>query len=140
MQVRLKINGRDASPNNMGSAIEDAILAKAKERMPQKLSNLRCPDHNQAPKLGFEGDSLKNIKDSKPCLLRMRREEAQRTLCQSWIRSPLTVRPSQVVRMNRAKVALDQPRCEEVRKCKAANYPSGEHGSRRQGAHEPSRW
>jgi len=35
------------------------ILAKVKEQMTQKLSNLRCPDHNQAPKLEFEGDSLK---------------------------------------------------------------------------------
>ena len=27
MQIKLRINGRDASPDNVGSAVEDAILA-----------------------------------------------------------------------------------------------------------------
>jgi hypothetical protein len=46
IQIKLQIKGRDASPGNVGSAVEDAILLKVKEQMMQKLSNLRCPDHN----------------------------------------------------------------------------------------------
>ncbi len=82
MQIKLKIDGRDASPNNAGNAVEDAILAKVKEQMTQKLSNLRCPDHNQAPKPEFEGDSLKNLKIQIRACCGWMREEAQRVLNQ----------------------------------------------------------
>jgi len=82
MQIKLRINGRDASPDNVGSAVEDAILAKVKEQMTQKLSNLRCPDHNQAPEPEFEGDSLKNLKIQIRACCGWMREEAQRVLNQ----------------------------------------------------------
>lgn len=62
MQIKLKINGRPGSPENFGTAVEDAVFTKIKEQMTQKLANIRCPDHNQSPKLEFQGDSLKNTK------------------------------------------------------------------------------
>jgi len=82
MNIKLKINGRDASPDSLGSAVEDAVLAKIKEQMTQKLSGLQCPEHNQAPKLEFEGNSLGDLKiQIRPCCEWMR-EEAQRRLNQ----------------------------------------------------------
>jgi hypothetical protein len=32
-----------------------------KERTASKIRDLRCPDHNQPPRLKFQGSSLKNI-------------------------------------------------------------------------------
>jgi hypothetical protein len=32
-----------------------------KERTALKIRDLRCPDHNQPPRLKFQGSSLKNI-------------------------------------------------------------------------------
>jgi hypothetical protein len=32
-----------------------------KERTALKLRDLRCPDHNQPPRLKFQGQSLRNI-------------------------------------------------------------------------------
>ena len=32
-----------------------------KERTASKLRDLRCPDHDQPPRLKFQGSSLKNI-------------------------------------------------------------------------------
>ncbi len=52
----------DASSNNVGTAVEDAIVAKVQEQMTQKLANLRCPQHDQVPKLTIEGNSLKSLK------------------------------------------------------------------------------
>jgi hypothetical protein len=82
VNIKLKINGRDASPDKLGSTVEDAVFAKVKEQMAQKLSNLRCPEHNQSPTLEFEGDSLINLKvQIRPCCEWMR-EEAARVLNQ----------------------------------------------------------
>ncbi len=78
MNIKLKINGRDVPSDNLGTAVEDAVLAKVKEQMTKKLSNLRCPEHNQTPKDEIEGDSLKNLKvHFRPCC-----EEAARVLNQ----------------------------------------------------------
>lgn len=82
MNIKLKINGRNVSSESVGSAVEDAILAKVKEQMTQKLSHLRCPEHNQTPKIEIEGDSLQNLKiHFRPCCEWMR-EEAERVLNQ----------------------------------------------------------
>ncbi len=82
MNIKLKINGREVSSDNLGSAVEGAVLAKVKEQMTQKLSNLRCPEHNQTPKLEIEGDSIQNLKIRfRPCCEWMR-EEAERVMNQ----------------------------------------------------------
>ncbi len=71
MNIKLKINGREVSSDNLG-----------KEQMTQKLSNLRCPEHNQTPKLEIEGDSIQNLKIRfRPCCEWMR-EEAERVMNQ----------------------------------------------------------
>lgn len=58
MNIKPKINGREVSSDNLRSAFEGAVLAKVKEQMTQKLSNLRCPEHNQTPKFEIAGDSI----------------------------------------------------------------------------------
>ena len=82
MNIKLKINGRDTSPDGLGIAVEDAVLAKVKSQMTEKLKDVRCPEHGQAPKLEFSGDSLKTLKiQMHPCCEWMR-EETQRLLNQ----------------------------------------------------------
>lgn len=82
MKIQLKIDGRDASPEKIGAAVEDAVLAKVKEQMTQKLANLRCPQHDQVPKLEMEGNSLKNLKIQIRACCDYMRGEAQRALNQ----------------------------------------------------------
>ena len=82
MQIKLKLNGRETSPDKIGSAVEDAVFAKLKEQMTQKLANVRCPDHNQSPRLEFDGDSLKTVKIQIRACCGWAREEAQRVLNQ----------------------------------------------------------
>jgi hypothetical protein len=82
MNIKLKINGHGASTDNVGSSVEDAILAKIKEQLTQKLAGVRCPDHGQSPKLEFEGDSIKNLKIQIRACCGWAREEAQRVLNQ----------------------------------------------------------
>ncbi len=50
--------------------------------MTQKLANLRCPQHDQAPKLEIEGDSLKSLKIRIRACCDYMRDEAQRVLNQ----------------------------------------------------------
>jgi hypothetical protein len=40
--------------------VENAVN-QFKERTESKIRDLRCPDHNQPPRLQFHGSSLKNI-------------------------------------------------------------------------------
>lgn len=82
MNIKLKIDGRDASPDRLGSAVEDAVLAKIKEQLTQKLSGLRCPEHNQVPTLEFGGNSLSDLKLQIRSCCQSMREEAQRRLSQ----------------------------------------------------------
>ena len=80
MKIQLKIDGHDASSNNVGTAVEDAILAKVREQMTQKFANLRCPRHDQVPKLTIEGNSLKSLKIQVHACCDYMKGEAQRAL------------------------------------------------------------
>ncbi len=82
MKIQLKIDGRDASPDRLGTAVEDAVIAKVKEQMTQKLANLRCPEHGQVPKLEIEGHSLKGLKIQIRACCDYMRQEAQQVLNQ----------------------------------------------------------
>jgi hypothetical protein len=82
MNIKLKVNGHGTSTDNAGSAVEDAIMAKIKEQLTEKLAAVRCPDHGQSPKLEFEGDSIKNLKIQIKACCGWAREEAQRVLNQ----------------------------------------------------------
>ena len=82
MTIKLKINGHDTSTDNAGSAIEEAILAKVKADLTQKLEGVRCPDHGQSPKLEFSGTSLKDLQIQIKACCGWAREEAQRVLNQ----------------------------------------------------------
>jgi hypothetical protein len=82
MNIKLKLNGRQVSPDQLGSAVEDEVLAKVKAQMAEKLKNLRCPDHGEAPKPEFDGDSLKNLKIQFRTCCGWMREEAERVLNQ----------------------------------------------------------
>jgi hypothetical protein len=82
MNIKLKMNGREVSPDQLGSAVEDEVLAKVKGQMAEKLKNLRCPVHGQSPRLEFEGDSLNNLKIQIHTCCGWMREEAQRVLNQ----------------------------------------------------------
>jgi hypothetical protein len=82
MNIKLKINGHGTESDTVGSAVEDAIMAKIKGQLTEKLAAVRCPEHGQSPKLEFEGDSIKNLKIQIRACCGWAREEAQRILNQ----------------------------------------------------------
>lgn len=82
MNIKLKVNGHDTSTDNVGSSVEEAILAKVKEELTHKLAGVRCPEHGQSPKLEFSGTSLKDLKIQIQACCGWAREEAQRLLNQ----------------------------------------------------------
>ncbi len=82
MKITVRVDGREASPDHLGNAVEDAIVTKVKEQMTQKLSNLRCPEHDQVPTLEFEGSSMKGMKIRIRACCDYMRQEAEQALNQ----------------------------------------------------------
>jgi hypothetical protein len=62
VKFNFKINGHQVSGGKIGNAIEDEIFSKVKEQMAAKMEDLRCPEHDRAPQLEFEGDGLSTMK------------------------------------------------------------------------------
>jgi hypothetical protein len=62
MQIRFKLNGQDIKGGNLQASIEEITFRKAKEQLSAKIASVRCPEHQQAPHLEFEGNSLNTVK------------------------------------------------------------------------------
>jgi hypothetical protein len=62
MQVRFKLNGQEVKGGNLQASIEEVAFHQAKERLRARIASVRCPEHNRAPQLKFEGNSLNTVK------------------------------------------------------------------------------
>ena len=60
--IKLLINGREATEENLPTSIEGAILQHIKQRFEQSLQNVTCPEHNQEPQIQAEGTSMYDLK------------------------------------------------------------------------------
>ena len=76
VKFNFKINGHGVSGGKIGDAIEDEIFRKVKEQMAAKIEAIRCPEHDQAPQLEFEGDRLSNMKIRLKTCCELQRQKA----------------------------------------------------------------
>lgn len=61
ISVDFKLNGKKVNPNNIGDLISKSIFEVISKDIKQKLSSVRCPEHNQYPKITVEGKSIDKL-------------------------------------------------------------------------------
>ncbi len=58
ISISFEINGKKVNQNNIGDALENAILQQIGESIKKSIGSLRCSEHNQIPKVLVKGKSL----------------------------------------------------------------------------------
>ncbi len=61
IELKFKVGGREVSPNKWRDAIQAELLKEISDQIQQKLTQVRCPDHNEAPRVVAEGPSLDKL-------------------------------------------------------------------------------
>jgi len=61
LDISFEINGRKVSPNNVGDALERAILQSVSDSIKRSVGSLRCPEHRSSPKIVVKGRDLNNL-------------------------------------------------------------------------------
>ena len=61
VDIKFKVGGREVSPDKFGDAITAAALEEAARNVKAKLQSVRCPDHNQSPRVEVSGPSLDKL-------------------------------------------------------------------------------
>jgi hypothetical protein len=59
--ISFEINGKKVNPNNIGNALENAMLQQIGESIKKSIGSLRCSEHNQTPKALVKGKNLDNL-------------------------------------------------------------------------------
>lgn len=59
--ICFEINGKKVNPNNIGNALEAAVLENVASQIEQKVGSIRCSEHHQSPKIVGKGKSLNNL-------------------------------------------------------------------------------
>lgn len=59
--VSFEINGRKVNPKNLANVLEAAVLEQFAASIKESVGSMCCPDHNQAPTVLVQGNSLKNL-------------------------------------------------------------------------------
>ena len=59
--ISFKINGRKVQPNNIGNALEAAILKDLQDSIKKAVGSIRCPKHGRAAKIVAQGRTLSNL-------------------------------------------------------------------------------
>ena len=61
IDISFEINGRKVNPNNMGDALEAAMLSQVADSIKKSVGSVRCSEHNKAPKIIIKGKNLDNL-------------------------------------------------------------------------------
>lgn len=56
--ITFEINGRKVNPNNVGDALEAAILRSVSASVKARVGSVRCPEHGRHPQIVGKGRSL----------------------------------------------------------------------------------
>ncbi|MFX4283973.1 hypothetical protein ACOL3A_05400 [Aliarcobacter butzleri] len=59
--ISFEINGKKVNPNNIGDALQNAMLQQITESIKKSICSLRCSEHNQTPKVLVKGKSLDKL-------------------------------------------------------------------------------
>lgn len=61
IDISFELNGRKVSPNNLGNALEAAMLNSIKESISQSVGSIRCAEHGERAKIKAKGRSLDSL-------------------------------------------------------------------------------
>ena len=61
LNVSFEINGRKVNPKNLSNVLEAAVLEELAASIKKSVGAMRCPEHNQAPNILIQGNSLKDL-------------------------------------------------------------------------------
>lgn len=61
IDIKFEINGRRIGPNQMGNALESAILQSVKDKIMSRISSIRDPKTGAPPKIRVRGCSIDNL-------------------------------------------------------------------------------
>ncbi|MEJ1342703.1 MAG: hypothetical protein RPU64_11255 [Candidatus Sedimenticola sp. (ex Thyasira tokunagai)] len=61
IDISFEVNGRKVSPNNIGNALEAAMLSSVKDSISKSVGSIRCAEHNQKPKIKAKGRSIDSL-------------------------------------------------------------------------------
>lgn len=59
--ISFEVNGKKVNPNNMGDAIEAAVLSSVSDSIKESVGSIRCPEHGESPKIKVIGSDLDNL-------------------------------------------------------------------------------
>ncbi len=61
IDISFEIGGKKVNPNNIGDALEKAILQSVVENITKKLSTVRCAEHGRQPQVKVKGHSTDKL-------------------------------------------------------------------------------
>ena len=61
LDISFELNGRKVSPNNIGNALEAAMLNSVKDSIGKSVGSIRCSEHGQRPKITAKGRSIDSL-------------------------------------------------------------------------------
>jgi len=61
IDVSFEFNGRKVDPNDLGNALEKAVLASVEKQIINKVGSVRCPEHGQKANIICKGRDLDNL-------------------------------------------------------------------------------
>lgn len=61
LDISFEINGRKVKPNNVGDALENAVVSSVAESIKKSVGSIRCKEHNQSPIIKVKGRSLDSL-------------------------------------------------------------------------------
>jgi hypothetical protein len=61
LDISFEINGRKISPNNVGDALEKAVMQSVSDSIKRSVGSLRCSEHGASPKIVCKGRDLSNL-------------------------------------------------------------------------------
>ena len=61
VEIKFRVGGREVTPGDFGNAIRAKMLEHIKERVSEKLSDVRCPEHGQFAQVTAEGEDLEHL-------------------------------------------------------------------------------
>ena len=61
IDISFEINGRKVNPNQMGNALEKALLSSIKDEVTQKVRSIRDPKTGERPKIKVKGRSIDSL-------------------------------------------------------------------------------
>ena len=61
VDISFQINGRKVNPNNIGDALESAVISSITDSIKKSVNSIYCSEHNQRGKILVKGKSLGNL-------------------------------------------------------------------------------